>query len=231
VRCSPSIFNKLQEQLTISQSRKIEDLKFGCLLQFSAEMPDNSDILVYLMDKLNPETMILEVGDEDGLQINDLCVNKVLDIPRGKKDPPSSTEEENESALAQFRRSVRVDSNMDVKCKHLLQLILKLFINNDLAVRIFFMVAFNKLFPAVGNNVKGKDAFMTMDVSDFPNVNWCKVVVDEIRHSAIAWRSEKKKSIPGCALFLIVSLSSPLFPFRIHILFDYSMPILFFFFS
>jgi hypothetical protein len=52
-------------------------------------MPDNSDILVYLMDRLNPETMILEVGDEGGLQINDLCVNKVLGIPRGKKDPPT----------------------------------------------------------------------------------------------------------------------------------------------
>jgi hypothetical protein len=55
--------------LTISQSRKIEDLKFGYLLQFSSEMPENSGILLYLMDKLNPETMILEVGDEGGLQI------------------------------------------------------------------------------------------------------------------------------------------------------------------
>jgi hypothetical protein len=173
VRYSPSVFNKLREQLTISQSRKIQDLKFSCLLQFSAEMPDNSDILVYLMDKLNPDTMILEVGDEGGLRINDLCVNKV-GIPRGKKDLPSSTEEENESALAQFRKSVHVDPNMDVKCNHLLQLISKLFINNDLVVRIFFVVAFNKLlFPAVDNNVRGKDAFMTLDVSDFPNVNCC----------------------------------------------------------
>jgi hypothetical protein len=166
-------------------------------------MPDNSDILVDLMDKLNPETMILEVGDEDGLQIDDLCVNKVLGIPRGKKEPPSPTEEGNESALAQFRRSVRVDPNMDVKYKHLLQLMSKLFINNDLAVRIFFVLAFNKLlFPAVDNNVRGEGAFMTMDVSDFPNVNWCKTVVDEIRYATITWRSERKKSIPGCALFL-----------------------------
>jgi hypothetical protein len=84
---------------------------------------------------------------------------------------------------------------MDVKCKHLLQLMSKLFINNDLAVRIFFVVAFNKLlFPAVDTNVRGKDAFMTMDVSDFPIFNWCKVVVDEIHYAAITWWSEKKRS-------------------------------------
>jgi hypothetical protein len=62
-----------------------------------------------------------------------------------------------------------------------------------LAARIFFVVTFNKLlFPAVDNNVRGKDAFMTMDVSDFPNVNWCKALVDEIHHAAITWRSEKR---------------------------------------
>jgi hypothetical protein len=70
---------------------------------------------------------------------------------------------------------------MDVKCKDLLHLMSKLFINNDLAVMVFFVIAFNKLlFPAVDNNVRGKDAFLTMDVSDFGNVNWCKAVVDEI---------------------------------------------------
>jgi hypothetical protein len=113
-------------------------------------------------------------------------LTRYLAYQEGRKSPPSSTEEENESALAQFRRSVRVDPHMDLKCNHLLQLISKLFINNDLADRIFFVVAFNKvLFPAVDNNVRGKDTFMTMDVSDFPNVNWCKAVVDEIRHAAI----------------------------------------------
>jgi hypothetical protein len=92
---------------------------------------------------------------------------------------------------------------MDVKCKHLLQLMSKLFINNDLAVRIFFVVAFNKLlFPAVDTNVRGKDAFMTMDVSDFPIFNWCKVVVDEIHYAAITWWSEKKEVNPWMFTFL-----------------------------
>jgi hypothetical protein len=57
---------------------------------------------------------------------------------------------------------------------------------------------------------------MTMDVSDFPNVNWCKAVVDEIHHAAITWRSEKKEVNPWMCTFFIVSLSSPLFPFMLH---------------
>jgi hypothetical protein len=138
VRCAPLYFNKFAQHLTLIQSRKIEDLKFGSILQIFVEMPETSDILVYLMDKLNPESMILEVGDEGGSQITNLCVHKVLGIPSGKKDPPSFIEEENESALALFRRSVHVDPKMDVKCKDLLHLMSRLFINNDLAVRIFF---------------------------------------------------------------------------------------------
>jgi hypothetical protein len=187
-------------------------------------MPETSDVLVYLMDKLNPESMILEVGDEGGLQITNLCVHKVLGIPRGKKDPPSSTEEENERALALFRRSVHVEPKMDVKCKDLLHLLSRLFIKNDLDARVFFVIAFNKLlFPAVDNNVRGKDPFLTMDVSDFTNVNWCKAVVDELRYSAIMWWSEKTKSISGCALFLIVSYSSYYLDYILYILILYQI--------
>jgi hypothetical protein len=181
MRCVPSYCNKVAQHLTLVQSRKIQDLKFGSLIQIFVEMPETTDILVYLMDKLNPESMILEVGDEGGLKINDLCVHKVHGIPKGRKDPPSSTEEENERALALFRRSIHVDPKMDVKCKDLLPLMSKLCINNDLTVRIFFVIAFNKLlFPAVDNDIRGKDAFLTMDVSDFANVNWCKAVVDKL---------------------------------------------------
>jgi hypothetical protein len=218
MQCVPSYFNKFSQHLTLDQSRKIQDRKFGSLIQIFVELPETTDILVYLMDKLNPMSMILEVGDEGGLKINDLFVHKVLGIPRGRKDPPSSTEEENERALALFRRSVHVDPKMDAKCKDLLPLMSKLLINNDLAVRIFFVIAFNKLlFHAVDNNIREKDVFLTMDVSDFANVNWCKAVLDELRYSAIMWWSKKKKSISGCALFLIVSYSSTYLDHMLHI--------------
>jgi hypothetical protein len=40
-----------------------------------------------------------------------------------------------------------------------------------LAVRMFFVVAFNKLlFPALDNNIRGQDAFLTKDLSQFGNI-------------------------------------------------------------
>uniref|UniRef100_A0A0A9AJW3 Uncharacterized protein n=1 Tax=Arundo donax TaxID=35708 RepID=A0A0A9AJW3_ARUDO len=177
----------------MAQRKKISDMGFGGLFQISAEGLDNRSLLVFLMDKLNPDSMILEVGNQGGLQINPLAVNKVLGIPIGDENTPSSTEEENTRALIEFRKLVHVDKNMDVKCKHLLDLISKCALPNDFAIRIFFVVTFNKLlFPGSDNNIRGQDAFMTKDLSRFRDINWCKAVVDELRHAAITWRSEKR---------------------------------------
>ncbi|TVU17591.1 hypothetical protein EJB05_33635, partial [Eragrostis curvula] len=205
VRCAPSVFNKFIEHLSMPQRKKISDLGFGGLLQLPAEGLECSDLLAFLMDKLNPESMILEVGHEGGLPVNELAVQKVFKLPNGDMDPPSSTEEENTRALVEFRKLVHVERDKDVKCNHLFDLMRKLQLDNALAIRIFFVVAFNKLlFPAVDNNIRGQDAFMTKNWSQFGNMNWCKALVNELRHAAITWRSERKKSIPGCAIFLIV---------------------------
>ncbi|KAK3136520.1 hypothetical protein QOZ80_5BG0437650 [Eleusine coracana subsp. coracana] len=141
---------------------------------------------VYLMDKLNPDPMILEVGKQGGLEINEFCVNKVFEIPNGDRYPPSSTEEENTRALVELRKTVHVERNKEVKPNHLLDLLRKLNIDNASAVRIFFVVAFNKLlFPALDNMLGGQDAFLTKDLSQFCNMNWCKAVVNELCHAAI----------------------------------------------
>jgi hypothetical protein len=143
-----------------------------------------------LLDKLNPDYLILEVGNEGGLRITELCVAKVLGIPDGDMDPPSSSEEENALASVQFKKSVYVEPNKEVKCNHLLGLLRKLNIDTALAVRMFFVVAFNKLlFPALDNNIRGQDAFLTKDLSQFVNINWCKAVLHELRHAAIMWRT------------------------------------------
>ena len=206
VRCSPSFFRKLIEALNMRQRAKISKLGWGGLLQFYADGPDTTELLVYLLDKLNPESMILEVGNEGGLRITESCVRNVLGIPDGDMDPPSSTEQENKIALVEFKKSVIAELDKDVKCNHLIGLLRKSNVDNALSVRIFFVVAFNKLlFPALDNNIRGQDAFLTKDLSQFGNINWCKAVLHELRHAAITWHSEKKKSIPGCAIFLIVS--------------------------
>jgi hypothetical protein len=39
------------------------------------------------------------------------------------------------------------------------------------AFEMFFVVAFNKLlFPALDNNIRGQDAFLTKDLSQFGNI-------------------------------------------------------------
>jgi hypothetical protein len=84
------------------------------------------------------------VGNEGDLRITELCVTKVLGVRDGDMDPPSSTEEEMALALVQFKKFVYVEQNKEVKCNHLLGLLRKINIDIALAVRMFFVVAFNK---------------------------------------------------------------------------------------
>ncbi|XP_062202366.1 uncharacterized protein LOC133904791 isoform X1 [Phragmites australis] len=43
---------------------------------------------------------------------------------------------------------------------------------------------------------------MTKHMYVFRDINWCKAVIDDLRQAALIWRSEKHKTIPGCALLL-----------------------------
>jgi hypothetical protein len=76
VRCSPSFFINFIEHLNMGQRREISKLGFCGLLQFYADGLDSSDILVYLLDKLNLDSLILEVGNKGGLRITELCVTQ-----------------------------------------------------------------------------------------------------------------------------------------------------------
>lgn len=54
----------------------------------------------------------------------------------------------------------------------------------------------------------GRDATWTSDLDNLPNIDWCKVLVDEIRRAVISWKSKKlaapTRSLTSCILFCII---------------------------
>jgi hypothetical protein len=79
-------------------------------------------------------------------------------------------------------------------------------IDDDMAIRFFFIIACNKLlFPGTDNNIRCKDVYLTRDLFCLPGLNWCKALVDDLRDAAFTWWVDKtKKSLSGCAILLTI---------------------------
>lgn len=54
-------------------------------------------------------------------------------------------------------------------------------------------------------NITGNDALLMNDLDNFPGINWCKAVVDDIRESVRNWNKKDitTKSISGCVAFML----------------------------
>lgn len=192
------------------QRKRIVKMGFGGLMQIAAEGLESRDLLKFLMDRLNPTNMEIDIGKERPLRITPLAVKKVFDIPLGKSDTPLPTKSQATQALIDFRKEIGLEHNAPVKSDYLQMLLETGKVGDDMAIRFFFIMAFNKLlFPDTSNNIRGKDAFMTADISGFRNMNWCKALVDNLRDAALSWHMDKNKegnkSISGCSIFLLVS--------------------------
>jgi len=81
----------------------------------------------------------------------------------------------------------------------------------DVAVRCWLMHAFcTLLFANTDNYIRLDDIIWTADVRCISGINWCKAVVDDLRHAARLYKHEsfvkgKIAPINGCGIFLVVS--------------------------
>ncbi|CAL4995102.1 unnamed protein product [Urochloa decumbens] len=212
VRCAPSTLNEFVDQLTFPQRRRIQAMGFGGLLSVSAERLESRELLKFLFDRLDPQTMVISVTKEKRIHVTPFAVKQVLDLPNDGEDIDLHTPAQQSKALSDFKTLVGLSESQDLHASHLKKILEddhkfgSALIDNDMAIRFFFIIACNKfLFPSTDNNIRCKDIYLTRDLSCLPGLNWCKAVVDDLRDAAVAWRVDKgKKSHSGCAIFLII---------------------------
>jgi hypothetical protein len=79
-----------------------------------------------------------------------------------------------------------------------------------LGLRAFFMALFQTLlFSNTDTHIRLKDVIYTEDIDNINNVNWCKVVVDNLNRAARLFKKDfplKGINTPlsGCGIFLMV---------------------------
>jgi len=217
VRCAPSTFNKFVDNLTLNQRIKIIEMGFGGLLGISAERIGSRELLKFLFDRLDPNSMVIELGKNRGIHVTPFAVKQVLGIPDSGEDLPLQTNNHASKALSKLKIMLGLEESQDLHASHLQKILkddLELcsnLIDDETAIRFFFIIASNKLlFPSTDNNIRCKDIYLTRDLSRLSDMNRCKAVVDDLRHAAHAYHIDKTKkgtpSLPGCAILLIVSI-------------------------
>jgi len=215
VRCAPSTFNKFVDNLTLNQRIKIIEMGFGGLLGISAERIGSRELLKFLFDRLDPNSMVIELGKNRGIHVTPFAVKQVLGIPDSGEDLPLQTNNHASKALSKLKIMLDLEESQDLHASHLQKILkddLELcsnLIDDETAIRFFFIIASNKLlFPSTDNNIRCKDIYLTRDLSRLSDMNWCKAVVDDLRHAAQAYHIDKTKkgtpSLPGCAILLII---------------------------
>lgn len=197
-------------------------MNFGGLLQIRADKLFSREVLKYLYDRLDPVTMVLDLGKDRVIHVNPFAVKQAFDIPDSGEELSLHTNPEACKALADFKDFIGLEEAEDVHTKYLQEILetdIELesrILDDDMCIKIFFMIASNKLlFPSSDNNIRAKDVYLARNLSRLPRLNWCKAVTDEIRDAARTWRLDRttkvSPSITGCAIFLLVS-----FPLIIH---------------
>ncbi|KAL6630959.1 hypothetical protein ACP70R_028299 [Stipagrostis hirtigluma subsp. patula] len=147
-RCTPGIFHTMVGALTNPMKEIIRNMGFGGLLDMKPAKLKKRDLLVWLMDRMNPETMTLEIVGGKTLKVDEKAVRCVLGLPStGTEDPPSANDPDAAAARKDLAAKL-VDGNV----KNLLPTKIAEKIrrkieaheefDTDFGVRLFFMVAF-----------------------------------------------------------------------------------------
>lgn len=105
ILCSPKKCREFVDTLSSELKHMIDLMGFGGLLSFKPKSFDR-DLLMWLMEKLNPETMRLEIAGGKEIEVNEHAVECVLGLPSKGGDPPIVKDKEGHIAPELVARAV-----------------------------------------------------------------------------------------------------------------------------
>jgi len=221
IRCSPMNFKEIVQALGDTLKDQVVAKNFGGLLQFKPNGLDRH-LLSWLMRKLNPETMKLEIGGGKEIAITEHSVWCVFQIPNAGSDPPHMTDDEARLKRKELGFQIcgkAYDPRRGFSAGDILEGLNNKTLKGSLRFRAFFICAFQSLlFSNTDSYIRLEHVKYTEDFKNIGNRNWCKVVVDYLGRAARLYKKDFADKgimapISGCRIFLMVSFSSTLFLF------------------
>jgi hypothetical protein len=161
--------------------------------------------LCWLMDKLDPKDMTIRPGPGKELKVTKDTVRLILGLPSAGGGKPIDIDRTD--AAERLRTSLGLSKDEFTVAK--LQDRLRSGDDDDLTIRCFFLILFNRLlFSTASWNISNYEVLLTEDMDRFPEIDWCHLIFNDICNAARKWheRSTTNSStmIYGCSIVVLV---------------------------
>ncbi|OQU77997.1 uncharacterized protein LOC8085124 isoform X2 [Sorghum bicolor] len=206
--CTPNHVLDAINKLSEPQKNRVHELGWGKFLEIAIDCVESRNLFLYLLDRVDIDSMFLRVPPNIELPINKAAVHAVLGVPAGTEVISKKSSKELSNAKRELMAQLGIATNK-ITVPRLLEEVAK---GNadDLSMKCFFLVIFNRfLFPGSAFDIANTDLQFIMDFQNFGKVDWQQAVIDHIRTSAKEWQSPGAKNtanptIRSCAPFLLI---------------------------
>ena len=211
-RASPARLIKLYEELTGPQRKMIRDINFDGLLQIQCStIPARftNRLLVHCFD---PETSEPVLPWRGRIPVTTDSVANIFRLPnKGGK----VRYEFDVDAINFMQSKFSIIQGSALKIEQVLEMVKQNKNADEDFLRCFLMIAISTfLCPPTSLEISPRCYPTLVDLSAVKGLNWCQFVVDQLKVAAM--KINKKNSVKGCVLLLVVCFNSVKGFFQIH---------------
>jgi hypothetical protein len=229
VRCNPQHVIVSIQILNDRQRQAIARRGFTSILDMRVDALGNRSHLAWLMEKLDHNDMTIRAGPGKELKITKETVHLILGLPNAGGGTTLGIDE---AVAANNLRAELGLSKEEFATVAALQDHLRKGFDDDLSIRSFFLILFNRLlFPTASWGITNHEVLLTEEMDRFHEMDWCQLIFNDLCQVAKKWHTRSVTNVSitiyGCSIVILISISiflsvicSHIFLCKIHLHLD-----------
>jgi hypothetical protein len=188
------------------QQQAIARKGFSNILDMTLDALGSRSHLRWLMDKLDHKDMTIRLGQGKELKITKETVHLILGLLNASGGKPLGINE----ALAGNNLRVELGLSKDEFVVASLQDRLRKGDDDDLSIRCFFLILFNRLlFPTSSWGISNHEVLLTKEMDRFHETDWRHLIFNDLCEAAHKWHTRSTINVStmiyGCSIVILVS--------------------------
>uniref|UniRef100_A0A0E0J0Z7 Ubiquitin-like protease family profile domain-containing protein n=1 Tax=Oryza nivara TaxID=4536 RepID=A0A0E0J0Z7_ORYNI len=203
-RCSAALVVQACRAISTVHHEKLEEIGLDAVAYKPLESLEQPDLIQWLMDRTDPDTMCISIDDDRKIPITSRTVRLVLGTPLGGNDIVLPSHKVVRTIHESITDELGIHKKARLSTKQLIEVI-KSQKDDSRAVRYFIMVLMSKLLvPTTDFYVPKGDVWVASDLDRVAAIDWSKAVFRALNDSIRCWRQNPASSIASCVVFLVV---------------------------